>query len=101
MANNPLSDVLATRHHSIYHRGTFTSPTLYDGTTVMGRSDAFVTGAPPDDAGALAGQAPGQTYIKDSQLTVRPTWAEITDPVHEIHTFLKSLHLTDIFTIVY
>lgn len=98
MSNNPLADVLATRHHTIYHRGTFTSPTLYDGTTMIGRSDAFVTGAAPDDTGALAGQAPGRTYIKDSQLTVRPTWAEITDPVHEIHTFIKSLNLTDSFT---
>ena len=98
MANNPLANVLATRHHTIYHRGTFTSPTLYDGATIIGRSDAFVTGAPQDTAGALAGRAPGRTFIKDSQLTVRPSWAETTNAVHEIHTFIKSLNLTDSFT---
>jgi len=57
MANNPLASVLATRHHAICHRGTFTSPTLYDGATTIGRSAAFVTGAPEDTAGALAGRA--------------------------------------------
>ena len=98
MANNPLADVLATRHHTIYHRGTFTSPTLYDGGTTIGRSDAFITGTPPDTAGALAGRAPGRTFIKDSQLTGRPSWAEPATAVHEIHTFIKSLNLTDSFT---
>ena len=98
MSNNPLANVLATRHHTIYHRGTFTSPTLYDPTTTVGRSASFVSGEPQEAGGVLAGRAPGRTYIRDSQLTVLPSWAEAPNGVHEIHTFIKSLNLTDSFT---
>src|SRR5215467_12032208 len=41
MTNSPLADVLVTRHIRLYHNGTLTSPTLYDPTTVIGRSDPF------------------------------------------------------------
>jgi len=87
-----------TRHTRLYHKGVLTSPTLYDPATTIGRSDSFVAGAPQETVGALAGAAPGRTYVKDSQMTVRPTWPEAPNGVHAIHTFLKSMHLTDSFT---
>lgn len=96
--NSPLGTTMVTKHTRLYHKGVLTSPTLYDPTTRIGRSDSFVAGAPQETAGALAGQAPGRTYVKDSQLTVRPTWAQATNGVHALHTFLKSMHLTDSFT---
>jgi hypothetical protein len=98
MTNSPLGNTFATKHIRLYHHGVLTSPTLYDPTTMIGRSDAFVTGSPVDYAGALAGRAPGRTYILDSQLVVRPTWPGPTNGVREVHTFLKSMHMTDSFT---
>jgi len=99
MANSPLSTTMATPHLKVYrHGGIFTSPTLYDPTTTIGRSASLLSGGPEDTIGILAGRAPGRTYIKDSQLTVRPNWDEPTNGSPEIHTFLKSMHLTDVFT---
>jgi hypothetical protein len=98
MTNSPLADVLVTRHIRLYHNGTLTSPTLYDPTTIIGRSDPFVSGGPEETIGALAGRAPGRTYVKDSQLIVRPTWPEPTNGAHEVHTFIKSMNLVDSFT---
>ena len=98
MTNSPLGNTFSTRHLRLYHHGVFTSPTLYDPATTIGRSDSFLSGAPQETLGALAGRAPGRTFIKDSQLTVRPDWAETNNGVHEIHTFIKSMHLTDLFT---
>ncbi len=98
MTNSPLGNTFSTKHLRLYHRGVFTSPTLYDPATTIGRSDSFLSGAPQETLGALAGRSPGRTFIKDSQLTVRPVWAETNNGVHEIHTFIKSLHLTDSFT---
>ena len=98
MTNSPLANVSVTRHIRLYHRGVLTSPTLYDPTTIIGRSDPFVSGGPQEAAGTLAGQAPGRTYIKDSQLTALPSWAGAIDGVNEVHTFIKSMHLTDSFT---
>lgn len=82
----------------IYDGGTFSSPVLYDAATVVGRSDAFVSGTMPADVGTIAGHAPGRTLVRDSQLTLQPSWPEATNRVYEIHTFLKSLHLTDAVT---
>src|SRR5438132_5596463 len=76
LTNSPLGNTMATRHLRLYHKGTLTSPTLYDPATTIGRSDSFLSGAPEETLGALAGQAPGRTYVKDSQLRVRPDWAE-------------------------
>ena len=98
MTNSPLANTLATRHLRLYHKGVLTSPTLYDPATTIGRSASFLSGGPAETAGVLAGRAPGRTYIRDSQLVVRPDWAETNGGVHEIHTFLKSMHLTDSFT---
>ena len=98
ITNSPLANTMVTRHTRLYHRGVLTSPTLYDPATTIGRSDSFVPGAAPEILGALAGQAPGRTFIRDSQLTVLPSWAETAVDLPEIHTFLKSLHLTDSLT---
>jgi len=98
MTNSPLANVSVTRHIRLYHRGVLTSPTLYDPTTIIGRSDPFVSGGSQEAAGTLAGQAPGRTYIKDGQLTALPSWAGAIDGVNEVHTFIKSMHLTDSFT---
>jgi hypothetical protein len=98
MTNSPLANTMSTRHLRLYHKGVITSPTLYDPATTIGRSDSFLSGGPEETAGTLAGRAPGRTYIRDGQLTVRPDWAETNGGVHEIHTFLKSMRLTDSFT---
>jgi len=98
MTNGSLGDTLVTRHIRLYHRGVITSPTLYDPATTIGRSDAFLSGAPEETAGTLAGKAPGRTFVRDSQMTVRPGWPESSTGVHEIHTFLKKMHLVDSFT---
>ncbi len=47
----------------------------------------------------LAGRAPGRTYVSDSQLTVRPAWLpDATSSVYEVHTFMKSMNLSDAVT---
>jgi hypothetical protein len=98
MTNSPLADTLVTRRLRLYHNGVLTSPTLYDPTTTIGRSDPFIEGGIEETIGALAGRAPGRTYVRDSQLIVRPAWPEPTNGAHEVHTFLKSMHLVDSFT---
>jgi hypothetical protein len=98
MTNSPLVNVFSTKHIRLYHRGVFTSPTLYDPQTVIGRSDPLASGSPQDIGGALAGRAPGRTYVRDSQMTVHPTWPGPTNGMREIHTFLKSVHMTDSLT---
>jgi hypothetical protein len=96
--NSPLGTVSATRHIKLYHKGVFTSPTLYDQSTMIGRSDPFAIGSPLEFAGTLAGRAPGRTYVTASQFVVHPSWPEPAAGGHVIHTFLKSMHLTDSFT---
>jgi hypothetical protein len=98
LTNTPLAHLEGLPGVFIYDGGVFTSPVLFDGSTIIGRSAPFVSGAPPDAGGALAGQAPGRTYISDSQMTVRPTWGDATNGVNEIHTFIKSLNLTDLMS---
>ena len=95
LLNSPLGQTEGLPGVFIYESGVFTSPVLFDGATTIGRSDPFVSGAPQDTAGALAGQAPGRTYLKDGQMTVRPGWADATSGLNEVHTFIKSLNLTD------
>ena len=96
--NSPLGTVSSTRHIKLYHKGVFTSPTLYDQSTMIGQSDPFAIGSPLEFAGTLAGRAPGRTYVTASQFVVHPTWPEPAAGGHVIHTFLKSMHLTDSFT---
>ena len=96
--NSPLGSVLSTKHIKLYHKDVITSPTFYDPNTLIGRSDSFVAGSPVDYAGTLTGQAPGRTYVNESQLVVHPTWPGPTGGAREIHTFLKSMHMVDSLT---
>jgi hypothetical protein len=98
MPNSPLGNTLVTKHLKLYHHGVITSPTLYDPTTIIGRSESFVSSGAEEAAGTLAGRAPGRTYVRDSQIVTWPTWADTNSGVREIHTFLKSMHLVDSFT---
>ena len=82
----------------IYDGGAFSSPVLYDAATTVGRSDGFVSGGSPYDDGTIAGRAPGRTIVSDSQLTLLPSWPDASNSVYEVHTFLKSLHLSDAVT---
>jgi hypothetical protein len=82
----------------IYDGGAFSSPVLYDAATLVGRSDAFVSGTSPYEGGTIAGRAPGRTIINDSQLTLLPSWPDASNRVYEVHTFLKSLYLSDAVT---
>lgn len=82
----------------IYDGGVFTSPVMFDPGTVVGRSDGFVSGSALDTNGVIAGSAPGRTYVSESQLTVKPGWPDAAGGVYEVHTFMKSLHLTDALT---
>jgi len=82
----------------IYDGGVFTSPVLFDPATTVGRSDGFASGAAQDVNGVIAGRAPGRTYVSDSQLIAKPGWSDASNGVYEVHTFLKSLHLTDALT---
>ena len=96
--NSPLGTVQSTKHLRLYHNGIFTSPTLYDPATRIGRSDPFVAGDPAATAGTLTGQYPGRTYIREDQLVLHPNWSPMPASAKEVHTFLKSMHLTDSLT---
>ena len=98
LANSPWGGSGTSGHLRIYHNGTFTSPALYDPATKIGRSDALYPNSPIDYAGALAGRAPGRTYVTQSQLVVHPSWPGPPAGARVVHTFLKSMNLTDIFT---
>lgn len=99
--NSPLGTLTVTRRKGLklYKKGgTFTSPTLFDFQTRIGRSDSFVVGSPAETLGTIAGQAPGRTYVKQGQIVLHPTWAPPVDGAREIHTFLKSMNMTDQLT---
>ena len=101
VTNSPLNNVIVTARHGfrLYKNGgTLTSPTLYDFQTRIGRSDSFGYGSPVTYAGALAGQAPGRTYVKAGQVVLHPNWPAPPTGAKEVHTFLKSVNMTDAFT---
>ena len=100
IANSPLNNVTVTHRKGfrLYHNGVFTSPTLFDFQTKIGRSDAFTVGSPLEYAGVLAGQAPGRTYVNESQIVLHPTWPGPPSGAREVHTFLKSMNMTDQLT---
>jgi len=95
LAGSVFTTTMAMDGVAIYDGGVFTSPVLFDPVTRVGRSDGFVSGSPLDTNGVIAGRPPGRTYLSESQLTVKPSWADATGRVYEVHTFMKSLHLTD------
>src|ERR1035437_4630253 len=94
IANSPLNNVSVTHRKGfrLYHNGVLTSPTLFDFQTKIGRSDSFTVGSPLEYAGVLAGQAPGRTYVNESQMVVHPTWPGPPSGAREVHTFLKSMN---------
>ena len=96
--NSPLGSVQSTRRLRLYHRGVFTSPTLYDPTTVIGRSAPFEYGSPEEIIGALSGRPPNQAFVQSNLFLVHPTWPGPTNGVREVYTYLKSMHLTDSIT---
>jgi hypothetical protein len=98
LANSPWAGSGSSGHLRIYHNGTFTSPALYDPATKIGRSDAFYPGSAIDYAGALAGGAPGRTYVTQSQLVLHPSWPGPPLGARVVSTFLKSMRLADTFT---
>jgi hypothetical protein len=98
LANSPWGGSGTSGHFRIYHNGTFTSPALYDPATKIGRSDAFYPNTAVDYAGALAGAAPGRTYVTQSQLVLHPSWPGPPAGALVVHTFLKSMNLADTFT---
>jgi hypothetical protein len=98
LANSPWAGSGTSGHLRIYHNGTFTSPALYDPATKIGRSDAFYPNSAIDYAGALAGSAPGRTYVQQSQLVLHPSWPGPPVGARVVHTFLKSMRLADTFT---
>ena len=101
VTNSPLNNVTVTRRKGfrLYKKGgTLTSPTMYDFSTRIGRSDPFIAGSPLEYAGVLAGAVPGRTYINEGQIVEHPTWAGPPAGAREVHTFLKSMHMTDQYT---
>jgi len=99
--NTPYGSAVVTRRKGfrMYKKGgTFTSPTLFDFQTRIGRSDPFTMGSPLEFAGTLAGQSPGRTYVNESQIVLHPTWPAPPSGAREVHTFLKSMHMTDQLT---
>ena len=98
LANSPWGGSGTSGHFRIYHNGTFTSPALYDPVTKIGRSDPFYPNSAIDYAGALAGGAPGRTYVTQSQLVLHPSWPGPPAGALVVHTFLKSMNLADTFT---
>ncbi len=99
--NSPLGAVVVTRRKGmkLYKKGgIFTSPTLFDFGTQIGRSDPFTVSSPEKYVGALAGQAPGRTYVRDPDLVLHPTWPGPATNGRVIHTFLKSVNMTDQLT---
>jgi hypothetical protein len=100
MPNTPMGNTTVTHRKGfrLYKNGVFTSPTLFDFQTKIGRSDSFVAGSPLEYAGVLAGRAPGRTYVRESQILVHPSWPGPETGAREIHTFLKSMQMTDQLT---
>jgi hypothetical protein len=98
LANSPWGGSGTSGHFRIYHNGTFTSPALYDPATKIGRSDPFFPNSAIDYAGALAGAAPGRTYVTHDQLVLHPSWPGPPPGARVVHTFLKSMRLADTFT---
>ena len=77
---------------------TFTSPILYDGNTIIGRSDPHLDGDATDIGGATVGkgeiEGTAQRIISDSDFSIMPP--EFMEPgAREVHTNVESLFLTN------
>lgn len=76
----------------------WTSPTMYDETTLIGRSDVLTDGSPADLNGVLVGSA--NTLVKENMLSAPPGWPCLGDTPcaaapgsNEVHTELRKLNL--------
>ena len=101
VTNSPLNNVTVTRRKGLklYKKGgTITSPTLFDFNTRIGRSDPFTVSSPAKYVGVLAGQYPGRTYVRDPDMVLHPVWPSQGTNGRVIHTFLKSVNMTDQLT---
>jgi len=70
------------------------SPTLYDPSTVVGRSNPHPHGSPPDLAGTPVGTS--GRVIKDSDLVVLPTGFQGPVNTTEVHTEVVNFNLADL-----
>lgn len=67
------------------------SPTLYDATTVIGRSAPIKEGSPGDNGGVPVGSA--GTIVKDAGMVVPPSFTPIAPGSNEVHTELRHLDM--------
>jgi hypothetical protein len=83
------------------NKSSITSPDLYDPSTTIGRSDAFLEGSSTDLDGALVGDGTHDQLVKDSDLTFptkpKPPFPDSTNPNNrEIHTEVYSVNLREL-----
>lgn len=76
-----------------------TSPTLFDGSTLIGRSAVITDGSPGDIGGVPVGSA--NTLVNDGMLTPPPGWPCFTEAgctsgpgTREVHTEVRKLDMT-------
>ncbi|MEZ4770904.1 MAG: hypothetical protein R2844_21115 [Caldilineales bacterium] len=76
-----------------YNATTFvlTSPTMYDPTTIIGRSAPHLHGSPPDVNGTPVGTA--GVVIADSDFVVEPAGFQGPDGTREVHTRIADFNL--------
>jgi len=77
----------------------WTSPTLFDGTTLIGRSDVLTDGSPADLNGVPVGTA--NTVVSENMLSAPPGWpclgatpCAAAPGTNEVHTELRKLNLS-------
>lgn len=70
------------------------SPLLFDGATVIGRSDVFLHGDPADATGVPVGTA--GTMIGDGNFTIVPPGFQGPNQTREIHTEVYYMNLVDL-----
>jgi hypothetical protein len=80
---------------SVYNPTTFRlqSPTMYDDATEVGYSYPHTHGSVADTGGTWVGTAPS-TWISDSNFTLLPPGFQGPAGEREVHTEVRSLHLT-------
>lgn len=76
----------------------WTSPTMFDGTTLIGRSDVLTDGSPADLNGVPVGTA--NTLVSENMLSAPPGWpclgatpCAAAPGTNEVHTELRKLKL--------
>jgi hypothetical protein len=67
------------------------SPTLYEPTTVIGRSAPIKEGSPGDNGGVPVGSA--NTMVRDAGMVVPPSLTPIAPHSNEVHTEIRHLNM--------